>query len=86
MSRHTVEITVSAHKELRKLDGPVRKRIAAAIAQLADEPRPSGYKKLKARTGYRIRVGDHRVIHTVDDGRITVVVVKVGSHGDVYGR
>jgi len=68
------------------LDAVARKRVVAAIQELADHPRPDGCKKLKARDGYRIRVGDFRVIYTVDDGRVTVVVVKVGARGDVYGR
>ncbi|GAA1451807.1 type II toxin-antitoxin system RelE/ParE family toxin [Nocardiopsis tropica] len=52
----------------------------------ADGPRPDGCRKLEAGDGFRVRVGDYRVVCTVDDGRITVVVVKVGSRGDVYGR
>ncbi|ASU57150.1 MULTISPECIES: type II toxin-antitoxin system RelE/ParE family toxin [Nocardiopsis] len=86
MSRYAIDIKASARKELRKLDGPVRKRIVEAVANLADNPRPDGCKKLTARDGYRIRVGDYRVVYTVDDGQITVVVVKVGARGDVYGR
>ncbi|MEU3305923.1 type II toxin-antitoxin system RelE/ParE family toxin [Nocardiopsis sp. NPDC006832] len=86
MSRYQVEITSTARKTLRKIDQPSRKRIAVAISELADEPRPSGCKKLKARDGYRIRIGDHRVIYTIDDGQVTVVVVKIGSRGDVYGH
>ncbi|WDZ92182.1 type II toxin-antitoxin system RelE/ParE family toxin [Nocardiopsis sp. HUAS JQ3] len=64
----------------------MRKRIVEAVADLADDPRPDSCKKLKARDGYRIRVGDYRVVYTVDDGQITVVVVKVGARGDVYDR
>ncbi|MCK9873265.1 type II toxin-antitoxin system RelE/ParE family toxin [Nocardiopsis dassonvillei] len=86
MSRYAIEIKASARKELRKLDGSVRKRIVEAVADLADDPRPDGCKKLKARDGYRIRVGDYRVVYTIDDGQITVVVVKVGARGDVYDR
>ncbi|MEU0241183.1 type II toxin-antitoxin system RelE/ParE family toxin [Nocardiopsis sp. NPDC006198] len=74
MSRYSIEVKASARKELRKLDGSVRKRVTEAIADLADDPRPDGCKKLKARDGFRIRVGDYRVVYTVDDGRITVVV------------
>ena len=48
MSRYAVEVKASARKELRKLDGPVRKRVVEAIADLADDPRPDGCKKLKA--------------------------------------
>jgi mRNA interferase RelE/StbE len=86
VSRYAIDIKASARKELRKLDGPVRKRIVEAVANLADNPRPDGCKKLTARDGYRIRVGDYRVVYTVDDGQITVVVVKVGARGDVYGQ
>ncbi|WP_150243264.1 type II toxin-antitoxin system RelE family toxin [Nocardiopsis quinghaiensis] len=86
MSRYAIEIKASARKELRKLDGPVLKRIVEAVANLADDPRPDGCKKLKARDGYRIRVGDYRVVYTIDDGQIIVVVVKVGARGDVYDR
>lgn len=86
MSRYKIEIKASARKELRKLDSRVRKRVVEAIADLADVPRPDGCKKLKAVDGYRIRVGDYRVVYTVDDGLITVVVVKVGPRGGVYGR
>ncbi|WP_230479926.1 type II toxin-antitoxin system RelE family toxin [Nocardiopsis kunsanensis] len=60
--------------------------MAAAIQGLAIHPRPDGYKKIKARDGYRIRVGNFRLIYTVDDGRVTVVVVKVGARSDVYGH
>ena len=63
----------------------IRKRVVAAIRELAEDPRPDGCKKLKAEDGYRIRVGDFRVVYTVDDGRITVVVVEIGARGDVYG-
>lgn len=64
----------------------VRKRVVTAIRELAEDPRPDGCKKLKARDGYRIRVGNFRVVYTVGDGRITVVVIKIGARGDVYGR
>lgn len=84
MSRYSIEVKASARKELRKLDASVRKRVIEAIADLADDPRPGGCKKLKARDGYRIRVGDYRVVYTVDASRITVVVVKVGPRGGVY--
>ncbi|MDT0328038.1 type II toxin-antitoxin system RelE family toxin [Nocardiopsis lambiniae] len=64
----------------------MRKRVVQSIADLAEEPRPVGCKKLKARYGYRIRIGNHRVIYTIDDGQVTVVVVKIGPRGDVYDR
>ncbi|WP_081748526.1 type II toxin-antitoxin system RelE/ParE family toxin [Nocardiopsis sp. CNT312] len=86
MTRYTVEISVSARKVLRKLDGPVRKRVVTAIAGLADDPRPGGCRKLQGRSEYRIRVGGHRVPYDVDDTRIRVEVVSVGHRREVCER
>ena len=56
-----------------------------AIFALGHNPRPLGCKKL---TGpgdlYRIRVGEWRVVYTVEDSRLVVLVVRVGHRGDVY--
>ncbi|QBI56021.1 type II toxin-antitoxin system RelE family toxin [Streptomonospora litoralis] len=86
MSRYTIEISVSARKMLRKLDVPVRKRVVAAIADLADNPRPDGCKKLQGRSEYRVRVGDYRVLYDINDSRIRVEVVAVGHRREIYGR
>jgi mRNA interferase RelE/StbE len=55
-----------------------------AIANLAVNPRPFGYKKLKGEEAYRIRVGDYRIIYEIDDGKIIVTVVSVGNRKDIY--
>ena len=86
MSRYTVEISASARRALRKLDGQARKRVVSAIVDLADDPRPDGCRKLQGRTEYRIRIGDYRVLYDVDDTRIRIEVVTVGHRRDVYGR
>ena len=54
------------------------------MALLADDPRPPASRPLRGRPGYRLRVGDHRVVYTVDDGVLTIVVVTVGHRRDVY--
>jgi len=51
---------------------------------LAENPRPHGYIKLKGRAGYRIRVGNYRIIYNVFDNILTVDVVTVGNRRDVY--
>ena len=58
--------------------------ILAAIAALAHNPRPNGYIKLKGRNGYRIRVGDYRVIYEIFDAVLLVDVVEVGDRKDIY--
>jgi mRNA interferase RelE/StbE len=58
--------------------------ILIAIKDLAQTPRPQGYKKLKGRSGYRIRVGDYRVIYEIEDEILIIQVVDVGHRKDIY--
>lgn len=61
-----------------------RPRVRGAIALLAVEPRPPGATALRGRDALRIRVGDYRVIYTVRDHVLVVVVVTLGHRRDVY--
>ena len=81
---YTVLIERYAQKQIMKLDKKIIPVIKASIADLADNPRPYGYKKLKGEDAYRIRVGDYRVIYEIDDGKIIVTVVSVGHRKDIY--
>ncbi|MBW7845755.1 MAG: type II toxin-antitoxin system RelE/ParE family toxin [Bacteroidia bacterium] len=56
----------------------------AAIYALADNPRPNGYKKLKGRNGYRIRVADYRIIYEVFYNFLLVDVIDLGHRKDIY--
>jgi len=82
--KYTVLIERYAQKQIMKLDKKIIPIIKASIADLADNPRPYGYKKLKGEDAYRIRVGDYRVIYEIDDGKIIVTVVSVGHRKDIY--
>jgi mRNA interferase RelE/StbE len=83
---YQIEIDRKAAKLLGKLDKPVQARLVAAIATLAVDPRPHGAKALTAHPGLlRIRVGDYRVVYTVHDDRLVVLVVHLGHRSDVYG-
>lgn len=81
---YAIKYTPAADKEVRSLDPPVRRRVLAAIGRLADDPRPAGCKAMQGRPGYRVRVGDWRVIYLVDDVAVVVMVVRVGGRGSVY--
>jgi mRNA interferase RelE/StbE len=62
-----------------------QERVNDAIARLADNPRPFfGNRKLTAREGYRIRVGDYRILYKIDDPARLVVIYRVRGRGDVY--
>ena len=84
MSRYRIEVRPAAARALRKLDPNVRPRIQGAIALLAEDPRPPAARLLRGRPGYRLRVGDYRIIYTVADDLLLVVLVTVGHRRDVY--
>ena len=82
--KYIVLIERYAQKQIMKLDKKIIPVIKASIADLAHNPRPYGYKKLKGEDAYRIRVGDYRVIYEIDDGKIIVTVVSIGHRKDIY--
>ena len=73
-----------AIKALAKINDPCYSAIIQAIDELAENPRPNGYKKLTGRSGYRIRVGIYRIIYDIFDTTLIVEIVNVGSRGDIY--
>lgn len=81
---YEVQITPGAAKALRSLDPQARRRVGLAIDALGIVPRPPKAVALKGRDGLRVRVGDYRIIYTVDDGVLVVLVVTVGHRRDVY--
>lgn len=86
MSEYRIELRPAAVRALRKLDPPIRRRVQGAIALLAQDPRPPAARALKGRPGLRVRVGDYRVIYTIHDEVLLVVVVTLGHRRDVYDR
>lgn len=85
MDSYTISFISSAEKELRKVDRQVVPRIVEAVEELAEDPRPTGCRKLKgALHTYRIRVGDYRVIYKVDDISRIVTVQRVRHRKDAY--
>lgn len=76
-----------AGKELARLDKPVARRVYSAVMTLAEEPRPDGCRQLSGYPGlWRIRVGDHRVVYSIDDGRLVVVALRVAHRREVYRK
>lgn len=86
MSEYRIELRPAAVRALRKLDPPARHRIQGAIALLAQDPRPPAARALQGRPGLRVRVGDYRIIYTVADDVLLVVVVTIGHRREVYDR
>jgi mRNA interferase RelE/StbE len=63
-----------------------RKRVLAALEQLARSPRYANLdtKRLEGRPGFRLRVGDRRVLYDLEDDRLIILVLQIGPRGDVY--
>jgi mRNA interferase RelE/StbE len=77
-------ISRRAQKELASLDKIEYERVRDAIASLAENPRPVGCKKLIGRDGWRIRIGNYRVIFEIDDAKREVIVLHIGHRRDIY--
>ena len=82
---YAVEFLKTAEKELAALPKDAQRQIARKIDALRENPRPPGAKLLHAKDRlYRLRVGDYRVIYSIEDRRLLVLVIKMGHRKDVY--
>ena len=85
---YSVEFSTSAAKSLAKLEKAKRLRIVGAIELLSVDPRPPGAKMVRGGDHGRwlVRVGDCRVIYTIQDNRLIVLVLGVAHRREAYDR
>ena len=82
---YQITFACSARKELERLDPIVRGRVLERIEGLASNPRPPGCRQLEGAVNFwRIRVGDHRVIYSIDDQHRIVDIVAIRHRSDAY--
>ncbi len=85
MAEYRVDVIPSAQKELKWLSPSIVARIYPRLEALAANPRPPGCKKLQGgEREWRIRVGEYRVIYTIDDSTRLVSVKRIKHRRDVY--
>lgn len=85
MDFYQVKWKHSAQKELKSLDKKTILKILESVEGLAKNPYPLGSKKLKGTEFiYRIRLGDYRVIYSVESNILTVEIIKIGHRRDIY--
>ena len=84
MRHYRVEVQRSAARDLSRLSAELFERVTTKISALADDPRPPGAQKLIGLEGFRIRVGDYRILYEIDNPRGVVVVTRVRHRRDVY--
>lgn len=83
---YQIKLKKSAEKEYLALEELTKHRIKSAILDLANNPKPNGYKKLQNKDGYRIRVGDYRILYNIE---ITVEIIEIyaiGHRRDIYRK
>ena len=83
---YTLLMERQAEKDLRQLPPGMLRRIDARLLALAEEPRPRGALKLKGKEGegWRVRVGDYRILYTVDAQQKVVKVYRIGHRREAY--
>lgn len=82
---HSIEYSREATKALAKMPRNVRATVVSKIEDLARDPfGAANVKKLVGQPGYRLRVGDWRVIYDVDAGRVLVRVLRIAPRGGAY--
>ena len=86
MASYRVLIKPSAAKEIEAVDQKRdRQRIVAKALALAEESRPAGCEKLAGESDrYRVRVGQYRIVYSIADDDLVVLVVRVAHRKDVY--
>ena len=83
MSR-SVWVLRRAQKELAHLPKDSYERVRDRIRALAEDPRPPGCLKLVGRAGWRLRVGNYRVVYEINDAEEKITVLHVGHRRDIY--
>ncbi len=77
-------ISRNAEAEFSKIPDELAKNISRKILSLAENPFPPNCKKLQGQSNYRLRVGDFRVIYTVDIKKGTLTILRVANRKTVY--
>lgn len=82
--RYEVEIRKAALKSLKEIPRKDQLRISGVIESLAENPLPPKALKLTGRDGYRIRVGNYRVIYTFNNRVFRVLVIQIAHRKNAY--
>ena len=84
---YRIEFAPRAARDFKSLDGSIRGRIKQRIDSLAENPYPSGIKKIEGEVElYRLRVGDYRILYQVKGKILLILIVGIGHRRDVYRR
>ena len=81
---YQIIIPKAVEKQLNKLPSQVRESVIENLLTLQENPRPPNSKKLKNTQGYRLRVGNYRILYDIDAPTQTITLRRVGHRRDIY--
>ena len=85
MTKYEIEITRTAERQLRRLPPEDQQRVLRTILPLADDPFPRGSRKLSGYDDvFRIHVGRYRVLYSVSEKKLIIIILKIGHRKNVY--
>jgi mRNA interferase RelE/StbE len=85
MADYAITFARSARRELETFDASIVRRVISKIDALTQDPRPSGSRKLQGEQNlWRIRIGDYRVVYSVDDRQRIVDIVRIRHRREAY--
>jgi mRNA interferase RelE/StbE len=84
---YQIELTPAAQRQWKSFDKQMQRQLFAHVTSFADNPRPNGVEKMKGEDDlYRLRSGNYRIIYTINDKRLLVLIVRIGDRKEVYRR
>ncbi|WP_082358013.1 MULTISPECIES: type II toxin-antitoxin system RelE family toxin [Arthrobacter] len=83
---YQVQLRPAAVRSLKRIDHQDGDRIRGVIVLLGEAPRPPGAKALQGRPDLRVRIGDYRIVYTVDENILVVAVITLGHRSSDHER
>jgi len=84
VGKYKIYIKPTAVKELQKIPKRDVNKIIEKIRSLSSNPRPPGCEKLSVDEKYRVRYGRYRIVYSIEDDKLLVLVIKIGHRTDIY--
>lgn len=81
---YSILLKHSAEKELAHLDSKTHDKIITQLVALKENPLPKGVKKLRGRDGYRMRVGDYRILYEMNEAEKEIEIFSVAHRKEAY--
>ena len=86
-NKYKIELHKCCKKDIKKIPRKVQNQIKDSIRELSIDPRPLNCVKMKGDNSlYRIRCGDYRVVYSIEDHVLLVLVIEIGHRSEIYRK